>query len=39
VRLNFEVTGKEDGPGILLIHGFLSSNAQWLPNIEALGKD
>ena len=39
MRLNFEVTGKEDGPGILLIHGFLSSNAQWLPNIEALGKD
>ena len=39
MRLNFEITGKEDGPSILLIHGFLSSNAQWLPNIEALGKD
>lgn len=39
MRLNFEIVGKEDGPAILLIHGFLSSNAQWLPNIEALGKD
>lgn len=25
------------GPYLLLIHGFLSSGAQWLPNIEALG--
>ena len=26
------------GPYLLLIHGFLSSSAQWLPNIEALGR-
>ncbi len=26
------------GPHLLLIHGFLSSRAQWLPNLEALGE-
>lgn len=26
------------GPYLLLIHGFLSSSAQWRPNIEALGE-
>ena len=25
-----------DGPYVLLVHGFLSSRAQWTPNIEAL---
>lgn len=39
MRLNFEVTGKQDGPAILLVHGFLSSNAQWLPNIDELGRE
>ena len=39
MRLNYEVAGNENGPGILLIHGFLSSNSQWLPNIDALSKD
>lgn len=38
MRLNYQVTGNSDGPAILLIHGFLSSNAQWLPNLEALGR-
>ena len=27
-----------DGPYLLLIHGFLSSRAQWQPNIRALGE-
>ena len=27
-----------DGPYLLLIHGFLSSKAQWLLNLEALGR-
>jgi pimeloyl-ACP methyl ester carboxylesterase len=26
------------GPYLLMVHGFLSSRAQWLPNIEALSK-
>jgi len=24
------------GPYVLLVHGFLSSRAQWLPNLDAL---
>ena len=39
VRLNYDLTGNTEGSTILLIHGFLSSNAQWMPNIEALGRD
>jgi pimeloyl-ACP methyl ester carboxylesterase len=27
-----------DGPPMLLVHGFLSSRAQWLLNLEALGR-
>lgn len=38
MRLNYEITGNPDGPAILLIHGFLSSNAQWLTNTDALGR-
>lgn len=39
VHLNYDLTGNTEGSTILLIHGFLSSNAQWMPNIEALGRD
>ena len=34
-RLHFDVHDG-DGPYLLLVHGFLSSRAQWIPNIEAL---
>jgi len=27
-----------DGPPLLLVHGFLMSRAQWLPNLEALSR-
>jgi pimeloyl-ACP methyl ester carboxylesterase len=27
-----------NGPFLLLVHGFLSSRAQWIPNLEALSK-
>ena len=37
-NLNYDIAGNPDGPALLLVHGFLSSNAQWLPNIEALGQ-
>lgn len=33
--LYYEVHG-QDGPFLLLVHGMLSSRAQWLPNLEAL---
>jgi len=33
-----EVAGDPDGPPILMLHGFLSSNAQWDLNRDALGK-
>ena len=33
--LHYEVHGR-DGPFLLLVHGLLSSRAQWLPNLEAL---
>ena len=33
--LHYEVHG-ERGPYVLLVHGFLSSRAQWMPNIDAL---
>ena len=33
--LHYEVHG-DRGPFVLLVHGFLSSRAQWLPNLEAL---
>ncbi len=34
-RLHYDVHG-EGGPYFLLVHGFLSSRAQWMLNIEAL---
>ena len=36
--LNVEVAGNPDGPPVVLIHGFMSSNAQWMPNRDALGE-
>lgn len=33
--LYYEVHG-QDGPFLLLVHGMLSSRAQWLPNLKAL---
>ncbi len=33
-----EEAGNPDGPPILLVHGFLSSNAQWDLNRDALGE-
>ena len=38
MHLNYETTGNENGPALILVHGFLSSRAQWLPNIETLGE-
>lgn len=35
--LHYEVHG-ERGPCVLMVHGFLSSRAQWLPNLEALSE-
>ncbi|MEJ2131696.1 MAG: alpha/beta fold hydrolase [Gammaproteobacteria bacterium] len=34
-RLQY-VVHEGDGPPLLMLHGVLSSNAQWLPNVEAL---
>ena len=35
-RLNYETHGNPENPAVLLLHGFMSSNAQWLTNIDAL---
>ena len=37
-RLNYRTVGDPSRPALLLVHGFLSSNAQWLPNLDLLGK-
>ena len=36
-RLRY-VVHKGEGPPLLMLHGVLSSNAQWSPNIEALSR-
>lgn len=36
--MRFDVRGEGDKPYLLLVHGFLSSRAQWRPNIEALSE-
>ena len=36
--LHYEVSGREDGPSLLLLHGFMSSRAQWRPNLTELGE-
>lgn len=37
-HLAFETCGSESGPATLLVHGFFSSNLQWLRNRAALGE-
>ena len=37
-ELNVEVAGNPQGPPVVLIHGFMSSNAQWMANQDALGE-
>ena len=34
--LHTDVHGDGNAPGLLLVHGFLSSRAQWTPNLHAL---
>jgi len=36
--LHYELSGREDGPSLLLLHGFMSSRAQWRPNLAGLGQ-
>lgn len=36
-RLNVEEAGRSDGPPVLFLHGFMSSNLQWEPNRSGLG--
>src|SRR6478672_7352834 len=36
-QLHIETHGN-DGPHLLLVHGFLMSRAQWLPNLQALSE-
>ncbi|MEM7218029.1 MAG: alpha/beta fold hydrolase [Pseudomonadota bacterium] len=36
VALNFETRGDAGAPAVMLLHGFMSSNAQWLANEAAL---
>ena len=36
--LYYELSGRKDGPVLLLVHGFMSSRAQWMPNLAALGE-
>ena len=38
IDLNIDVHGDGSRPYLLLVHGFLSSRAQWRPNLEALAK-
>lgn len=35
--LHVDETGRPDGPPMLLVHGFMSSNLQWELNVERLG--
>ncbi|MGH1489828.1 MAG: alpha/beta fold hydrolase [Acidimicrobiales bacterium] len=35
--LHVEDTGNPDGPAVLMLHGFMSSNHQWEPNRPELG--
>ena len=36
--MHFDVHGDGDKPYLLLVHGFLSSRAQWRPNLKALSR-
>lgn len=35
--LHVEEAGNPDGPPVLFLHGFMSSNLQWVPNRQRLG--
>ena len=37
-RLHFQTVGNPEHPAILLLHGFMSCNGQWLLNQEALSE-
>ncbi len=36
--LHVQESGQPDGEPVIFIHGFMSSNAQWDPNLDRLGK-
>lgn len=36
--MHYDVRGNADGPTLMLMHGFMSSNAQWDLNVEQLGE-
>lgn len=36
--LSFDTHGEPTNPAIMLVHGFMSCNAQWMPNLAALGE-
>ena len=38
MKLNYETHGDSSNPALLMVHGFLSCNAQWLPNIPHLSQ-
>ena len=38
MQLAFETVGTSDKPALMLIHGFISSNTQWLTNRDALSE-
>ncbi|MGB5756583.1 MAG: alpha/beta hydrolase [Acidimicrobiales bacterium] len=38
-QLNVEDSGNPDGPPVLFLHGFMSSNLQWEPNRAGLGAE
>ncbi|MCP4224901.1 MAG: alpha/beta hydrolase [Actinomycetia bacterium] len=38
-ELHVEDTGNPDGPPVLFLHGFMSSNLQWEPNRHRLGDE
>lgn len=37
-RLSYEAVGDESRPTVAMLHGMLSSNRQWAPNIDALSR-
>ena len=37
-RLHYQTVGDPKRPALLLVHGFLSSNTQWLPNVDLLAE-
>ncbi len=37
-RLSFETCGDPAHPAVMLLHGFMSCNAQWMPNVNPLSR-